>query len=132
MTSTVCLVANTLSYPQGGGHLWVHLNWALGLRSLGCKVVWLELVSPSTPEARLHSWIAALKTNLADYGLADRIALCSTSSKPLPRRLLDGCMDIGAAAEADLLLNLRYDMRQDVLKIASRHCWKMRWRSLPR
>ena len=42
MSETVWLSANTLSYPQGGGHMWVYLNWALGLREVGCDVVWLE------------------------------------------------------------------------------------------
>ncbi len=42
MRPLVGLSANTLSYPQGGGHMWVYLNWALGLRALGCRVIWLE------------------------------------------------------------------------------------------
>ena len=42
MRPVVGLSANTLSYPQGGGHMWVYLNWALGLRDAGCDVVWLE------------------------------------------------------------------------------------------
>src|SRR5207253_2899556 len=34
MSLTVCLApANTIGYPQGGGHLWVYLNWALALRA---------------------------------------------------------------------------------------------------
>ncbi len=37
MTITVCLYAKTLYYPTGGGHLWIYLNWALGLRALGCE-----------------------------------------------------------------------------------------------
>jgi len=46
MSITVCLSTNqTLNYPHGGGHLWVYLNWALGLRALGCEVIWLETVS---------------------------------------------------------------------------------------
>jgi len=49
MSATVCLLANALSYPEGGGHLWVYLNWALGLRALGCQVIWLERVFPRTP-----------------------------------------------------------------------------------
>ena len=42
MSLTVCLCADTLGYLAGGGHMWVYLNWALGLRALGCRVVWLE------------------------------------------------------------------------------------------
>ena len=34
MSVTVCLApAQTIEYPEGGGHLWVYLNWALGLRA---------------------------------------------------------------------------------------------------
>jgi hypothetical protein len=25
----------TLGYPEGAGHLWVYLNWALSLHALG-------------------------------------------------------------------------------------------------
>src|SRR5207237_10082675 len=43
MSLTVCLApANTIGYPQGGGHLWVYLNWALALRAVGCAGIWLE------------------------------------------------------------------------------------------
>jgi hypothetical protein len=31
----------TLGYPEGAGHLWVYLNWALSLHALGCRVIWL-------------------------------------------------------------------------------------------
>ena len=31
MSLIVCLAANTLAYPEGGGHLWGYLNWSLGL-----------------------------------------------------------------------------------------------------
>jgi hypothetical protein len=39
MTPVVCLGAGALDYPEGkgGGHTWVFLGWALGLRSLGCR-----------------------------------------------------------------------------------------------
>ena len=43
MSITICLApANTIAYPNGGGHLWVYLQWALSLRALGCRVIWLE------------------------------------------------------------------------------------------
>src|SRR6266576_2684341 len=43
MSLTVCLApANTVAYPNGAGHLWVYLHWALALKALGCRVIWLE------------------------------------------------------------------------------------------
>ena len=144
MGITVCLSANTtLSYPQGGGHLWVFLNWALGLRALGCEVIWLETVSDKESVAALKSSrkfrrlgleqdglverptelvhevqanVATLKRRLERYGLAERLALCSWDGEALSDEVTNGCLDLEAAAEADLLLNLRYDLPGEVVE----------------
>jgi hypothetical protein len=108
MSITVWLAANTLDYPQGGGHLWVYLNWALGLRALGCQVVWLESVDPQTPVHEVQALTLALKQRLEPYGLAHCLALCSRNGEPLPAMVTESCLDSEAAAEADLLLNLAY------------------------
>ena len=48
MSFTICLApAQTIEYSQGGGHLWVYLNWARALRAAGCRVIWLEGVDLS-------------------------------------------------------------------------------------
>src|SRR5207237_1244074 len=76
---TVCLApANTIGYPQGGGHLWVYLNWALALRAIGCRVIWLEGVDDAEGDASLarrRRWrgrdvrecVATLKAHLGRY-----------------------------------------------------------------
>src|SRR3954453_20552524 len=104
----VWIWADTLSYPEGGGHLWVYLNWALGLRSLGCQVIWLEDTDPHLPTREVQRLVAALKARLARYDLADSVALCSATSEPLAPDAVAGCLDLAAAAEADLLLDLHY------------------------
>ena len=71
MSRTVCLAARTLHYLNGGGHFWAYLNWALGLRALGCAVIWLEAVDPSTPCHQLQAKVALLKSHLKPYGLPD-------------------------------------------------------------
>lgn len=114
MTITVCLYAKTLYYPAGG-HLWVYLNWALGLRALGCQVIWLEAVFPWTSAHELQAYVDALKSHLERYGLAESVALCSSESEPLPRDAQAGCLNLEAATEADLLLNMRYGMPPDVV-----------------
>jgi hypothetical protein len=144
MSVTVCLSTNTtLNYPQGGGHLWVFLNWALGLRALGCEVIWLETVSDKESVAALKSSrkyrrlgleqdrlverptelvhevqanVATLKRRLERYGLAERLALCSLDGEVLSDEVTNGCLDLEAAAEADLLLNLRYNLPGDVVE----------------
>ena len=138
MSATVCLSTNTsLSYPQGGGHLWVFLNWALGLRALGCEVIWLETVSNQESVAALNrrrglepdalverasdladevqANVATLKRRLERYGLAERLALHSCSGEALPGEVTKGCLDLEAATEADLLLNVRYSLPGEVV-----------------
>jgi hypothetical protein len=111
MTTTVCFAAKNLYYPKGGGHLWVSLNWVLGLRASGCKVIWLEPVAPTTPVGELRTLTELLKSRLEPYGLRDHVALSSSTEEPLSPAAVEGCLDIAAASElATLLVNLRYDL----------------------
>jgi hypothetical protein len=116
MSLTVCLAADTVAYPDGGGHRWAYLNWALGLRALDCHVIWLEGVSSDTPPDALTRNVSALKTHLAPYGLADCVAVCSRREAAGPTPTVEGCLDVEAAAESDLLLNLLYGMPEAVVR----------------
>src|SRR6516162_6713498 len=115
MKPIVWLAANTLSYPEGAGHLWVYLNWALGLHALGCKVIWLEAVDPRRPGDDPQASLPRLQRWLEHYGLTDGVALCSRSGEPLPWRAGDGCLNLAEAGEADLLLNLSYHACAEVV-----------------
>jgi hypothetical protein len=118
MGITVCIApVRTLEYPEGGGHLWEYLNWALGLRAVDCKVIWLEAVAPSSPPSELRANVSALKLRLERYGLANSLALYSSIDGPLPPDLnAMGCLDLDAAAGADLLLEFPYDTPLHVVK----------------
>jgi hypothetical protein len=114
---TVCIFpAGTLSYPNGGGYLWIYLNWALGLRELGCRVIWLEEINTETPLPKAGRMVVALKGRLERYGLAESLALCSRDGKPLPEGMGIGCLSIDDAAEADLLLNQRYGASSEIIR----------------
>ncbi|HEV2772917.1 MAG TPA: hypothetical protein VGV57_08850 [Thermoleophilaceae bacterium] len=115
MSTTVCLTTGTLYYPQGGGHMWVSLNWALGLRAAGCDVVWLEGVTSQAPPAQTQADLAVLKGRLEAYGLADRLGLFSWEGDSLAGELLDGCLTLEEARNADLLLNLAYGVPASVV-----------------
>jgi len=109
MSVMVCISANTFGYTTGGGHLWVYLNWALGLRALGCRVIWMEAVDPELPAHEVRTCVDALKRGLERYGLAECVTLCTfTGEEPLPQDAIGECFSLEAAAEADLLLNLKY------------------------
>jgi hypothetical protein len=108
MSRTVCLWARTLSYPTGGGHLWVYLNWALGAIACGCEVIWLESFPAALEAEVILDWVHALKQNLEGYGLAEKIALCSDTGAPLPTALAGSVLDEHAVQDADVLLNMSY------------------------
>ncbi|HEX9349995.1 MAG TPA: hypothetical protein VF877_01845 [Gaiellaceae bacterium] len=114
MKTTVCMIPlNTLAYPQGGGHLWVYLNWALSLQALDCRVIWLEDIGEllaTRPRADVERDIATLDARLGAHGLGGALALTSFSDHKVDARLLGGRPDLDhAAAEADLLLDFAYD-----------------------
>ena len=89
--------------------IWGHLNRALGLHALGCQVIWLESIRPNSAAHEVLPSVDTLKSCLERYGLAGCMALCSQSGAPLPQGTAEGCQELNAAAEADLLLNFAYN-----------------------
>jgi hypothetical protein len=117
MSLTVCLApAHTVAYPNGGGHFWVYLQWALGLRALGCRVIWLEQVDPAEPPEQTNRNIAVLQKHLARWDLANCLALTTPDAARLPREVAIRSLDLDAAAEADLLLNLWHSLPARVVQ----------------
>jgi hypothetical protein len=111
LTAVVCLGAGALDYPEakGGGHTWVFLNWALGLRALGCRVIWLESVPPRISVDMALERLAVLRQLLRPYGVFD-VALASPNGDRPPWRLVGDCLSVDeAAADADLLLDLGHN-----------------------
>src|SRR5438552_19075535 len=102
----------TLGYPEGGGHLWAYLNWALSLRALDCRVIWLEDIgelAATRPRAEVERDIATLTDRLEFYGLGPALALTSFTGQELDPSLVDGRLDLEAAsAEADPRLDFAY------------------------
>jgi hypothetical protein len=114
--TTVCMTPLTIGYPQGGGHLWVYLNWALSLQALGCRVIWLEDIgehAATNPGELVEHDIATLSARLASHGLDGALALTSFSAHELPAEVVNGRPGLElAAAEADLMLDFAYDTPQ--------------------
>jgi hypothetical protein len=120
--TVVCLGADALDYPEGkgGGHTWVFLNWALGLRAAGCRVIWLESKPPRISVDVARERLAILTGFLEHHGF-EEIALASPNGEPLVGELSDhylSCDDV--AAEADLLLDLGHNRSPTEVKHFSR------------
>jgi len=115
MSARVCITGNTLSYPEGGGHFWVYLNWALGLRASGCEVIWLEVVTPDVDRPALSSFCACLKQRLERYEFGDAVVLCDDAGQEVDCAAAHGFAGLERATDADLFINLRYDLSSAVI-----------------
>jgi hypothetical protein len=102
-----------MSFPRGGGLVWEYLNWALGLRALGCKVTWLEAVSPDMPD--LETKIDTLRCQLERYGFGQSVAICYRTGDAVSYAARDGCVSFEDAAKADLLINMGYRMPRQLI-----------------
>ncbi|SDU11141.1 hypothetical protein SAMN05444156_2020 [Verrucomicrobium sp. GAS474] len=116
----VSLLAQTLSYIRGGGHFWVYLNWALGLRACGCEVRWIETVDPKTTDEALDAQVAHLCAFLRPYGFDQSILLAPLDGREIPPSLASVALTPDRAAESDLLLNFRYGLPVAVLSLFRR------------
>jgi hypothetical protein len=121
MASVVVSPSNVVTYPEGGGHFWVFMQYVLGLRESGCDVYWLEHHARQG-DRRLHEAQASvLLHRMERFGLADRTILYSASADDTAG---EGAFDYRGwsrdSAEAlfarvDLLLNFHYTIHPRML-----------------
>jgi len=111
MSCEVCLLADTISFLSGGGHQWVFLNWAIGLRANGVRVHWLEPVPAEWNSDQLAERLAVLRTRLQPYGLDESVALVGWTPGMHDVAPPPGCLSFDeVASAADLLLNTLYHL----------------------
>ena len=103
----------TMSYPEGAGHLWAYLSWALALRDLGAEVVWLEAVLPESDPVELSALASDHLDRLSNLGLETEIALFTWTDDALDP--VESCIPLEAAYDADLLLNFGYEMPASIV-----------------
>src|SRR5256885_16828986 len=83
MSPTICLNANTIAYPTGGGHPWGYLNWALGLRANGCPVIWMEGAVPAGGAGPSQGAVGLFKSPLPPERFADSLVPISFPQHPV-------------------------------------------------
>lgn len=125
MASVVISACNVANFPEGGGHFWVYMQYAHGLRRLGCDVYWLEQIGPADPEreARLA---ATLTQRLKRFGFEGNILLYTLDGKHEGTR--GSIRFVGSSSSvvktvlgrADLLLNFHYKIDPRILNWARR------------
>jgi hypothetical protein len=119
MSTVVMSVYKVASFPSGGGHFWVYLQYALGLRRLGCEVYWLEQLRPARDAERQAHIVSTFHARMKDFGLEGRALLYTHDGEP---RFI-GCGRPEAEAilrRADVLLNFHYAIDPQLLACARR------------
>jgi hypothetical protein len=103
-------VANS---PDVGGHFWVYLQYALGLRAAGCDVYWLDWFTRRGPEHDTAALPVFLR-RMAQRGFERKVIVLMAPHKRAPMR---SCSFAGTLSEAeaerlfrraDLLVNFHY------------------------
>src|SRR6185436_10334334 len=121
MKPTVVLSAfNVANFPEGGGHFWVYMQYALGLRQLGCDVYWMERFLRGADDRRDAAAIATFFDRMDDFGFGGKTILFAARGAQTPwaesiivgpsMSELDGVM-----RRADLLLNFHYAIEPELL-----------------
>ena len=119
----VCIGAsNTLSYYQGGGYLWMFLNWALGFKRLGYRVIWADMVAPERPVERTQRELTELRARLRPFELGDSIALIPKAGASIPPGLASAALTAEDAASAQMLFSFRYDFEREFIERFASSC----------
>src|SRR6266511_2452351 len=126
MSTVVISVYKVASFPDGGGHFWVYLQYALGLRRLGCEVYWLEQLRPARDPERGDAMLSTFLERMKRYGLEGKTLLYTMArdgddGATSPRFI--GCTRPEAEAvlrRADLVLNFHYAIDPRLLACARR------------
>ena len=122
----VISVYKVANFPDGGGHFWVYMQYAQGLRRLGCDVYWLEQFRPPPDPADETRLLAGFFERMQRFGLEGKTLLYSaprgSSAGPASFRFV-GCEwpEVERLLErADLLLNFHYAIDPRLLGCARR------------
>ena len=114
MPTVVISPFNVVNFPEGGGHFWVYMQYALALRQLGCEVYWLEAFRSRGEEASDQTLLDPFRARMEQFGLGGKLILYPmtgpNSESGMPRAFA-GMSALEAESifqSADLLLNFHY------------------------
>jgi hypothetical protein len=123
MATIIISAFDVANYPEGGGHFWVYMQYALGLRRLGCEVYWLEQFRPRKDPARDASAREGFMERMRRFGFEKRVLLYTIGNGE--NGPIDYLSTTRAEAEAvlrraDLLLNFHYGIDPRMLAAVRR------------
>jgi glycosyltransferase involved in cell wall biosynthesis len=122
MTTVVLATVRMLEFRDGGGHFWVYMQYAEGLRRQGCDVYVLDSFTGRHGADPDPGSLDLFLERMAAHGLRDRAIVAIEGSDGEPARYLrlpngDAC---DLFRSADLLLDFNYRLGEDVVSLFRR------------
>src|SRR5438045_8892453 len=106
MARIVISPIGVVNFTDGGGHFWVYMQYAHGLKSLGCDVYWLERWYSVGDARKDEAFLAAFDRRMRQWGMEGRVLLYSQTGKgPAQFRGMSQAAAEALLRSADLLLN---------------------------
>src|SRR6266571_3724253 len=121
MPTLVISPYSVATFPEGGGHFWVYLQYVLGMRQQGYDVYWLEAFRTKGRAEREAAALATFRARMKQYGLGEKCILYLTHSNetmadaPTEYLGLTRAEAEAVFAKADLLLNFHYAISPKLL-----------------
>ena len=123
MSAVVLSVYDVANLPGGGAQFWVYMQYAQGLRRLGCDVYWLEQLRPSSDADEEARRRATLLERMKRFGLETKTLLYAANPAAVDGVRFIACTERHARAvlrRADLVLNFHYAIDPRLLGWARR------------
>src|SRR2546427_10615 len=123
MATIVLSPFDVANFPGGGGHFWVYMQYAQGLRRLGCEVYWLEQFRHGKDPDSDARALATFFERMERFGLGDRVLLYTLGDgEDAPIEYLGVARPEAEAVlrRADLVLNFHYAIDPRLLACARR------------
>jgi len=123
MATVVLSPFDVANFPDGGGHFWVYMQYAQGLRRLGCEVYWLEQFRHGKDRVHDAHAMATFFKRMARFGLADRVLLYTVGpgdDAPIEYVGVSRTAAEDVLRRADLVLNFHYAIDPRMLAGARR------------
>lgn len=121
MSVVVISPSNVVTFPEGGGHFWVYMQYVQGLRQLGYEVYWLEHFQSSGDREQDELMLSTFYKRMECYGLSGKVILYSIqdskSDNGIEYEYIGVCRSEAETIfrRAELLLNFHYKIHPALL-----------------
>jgi hypothetical protein len=121
MSVVVISPSNVATFPEGGGHFWVYMQYVQGLRQLGYEVYWLERFQSSGDREQDELKLSTFYKRMERYELGGKVILYSIQDSKSDNRTEYEYIGVcPSEAEtifrrAELLLNFYYRIHPTLL-----------------